>query len=143
MIKYSKSNLLIGGGIMSTVVSCSLIIRDDFNNVLLLKKKVKRGQIEEWSLLNQKKRSKEEHEKTIHRGVKDILKSIVFDLEPLDEYSINEDESTMVYLGILKEKVTLDKNYKEVKWINVNDIDNFEINNLDKKILKDYFKKDS
>ena len=49
----------------------------------------------------------------------------------------------MVYLGILKEKVTLDKNYKEVKWINVNDIDNFEINNLDKKILKDYFKKDS
>jgi hypothetical protein len=92
---------------------------------------------------NSKKRSKEEHEKTIHRGVKDILKSIVFDLEPLDEYSINENESTMVYLGILKEKVTLDKNYKEVKWINVNDIDNFEINNLDKKILKDYFKKDS
>ena len=79
MIKYSKSNLLIGGGIMSTVVSCSLIIRDDFNNVLLLKKKVKRGQIEKWSLLTQKKRSKEEHEKTIHRGVKDILKSIVFD----------------------------------------------------------------
>ena len=67
MIKYSKSNLLIGGGIMSTVVSCSLIIRDDFNNVLLLKKKVKRGQIEKWSLLTQKKRSKEEHEKTIHR----------------------------------------------------------------------------
>ena len=105
---------------MSTVVSCSLIIRDDFNNVLLLKKKVKRGQIEEWSLLNQKKRSKE---------------------EPINEYSINEDESVMVYLGTLKEKVTLDKNYKEAKWININDIDNFEINNLDKKILKDYFER--
>ena len=126
---------------MSTVVSCSLIIRDDFNNVLLLKKKVKRGQIEEWSLLNQKKRGKEEHEKTIHRCVKDVLKSIVFELEPINEYSINEDESAMVYLGILKEKITLDKNYKEAKWINVNDIDNFEINNLDKKILKDYFEK--
>lgn len=141
MIKCRKSNLLIGVSIMSKVVSCSLIIRDDFNNVLLLKKKVKRGQIEEWSLLNQKKRSKEEHEKTIHRGVKDILKSIVFELEPINEYSINEDESAMVYLGILKEKITLDKNYKEAKWINVNDIDNFEINNLDKKILKDYFAK--
>ena len=59
----------------------------------------------------------------------------------INEYSINEDESAMVFLGTLKEKVTLDKNYKEAKWINVNDIDNFEINNLDKKILKDYFEK--
>lgn len=123
---------------MAKVVSCRLIIRDDFNNVLLLKKKVKRGQTEEWSILDQKKRGKEDNEKTVHRGVKDVLKSIVFELEPIKEYSITQDESIMVFSGILKEKITLDKNYKESKWINKNDVESFDINELDKKILNNY-----
>lgn len=128
---------------MSRIVGCGLIIKDDFNNVLIVKKKVKRGQVEEWSILNQKKRGKEENEKTVHKCVKDILKSIVFDVELFKEYIINdiEDESIMVYSGILKEKITLDKNYKECKWINKSDIDKFDINELDRNILKDYFLK--
>lgn len=128
---------------MAKVIGCSLIIKDDFNNVLLVKKKVKRGQIEEWSLLNQKIRGKEDGEKCIHRGVKDVLKSIVFELEPQKEYITNEiiGESVMVYSGKLKEKITLDKNYKETKWINKNDIDSYIMNELEKNILNDYFMK--
>lgn len=126
---------------MAKVVSCSLIIRDDFNNILIIKKRVKRGQKEEWSILNQKIKGKENTEKCINRGVKDILKSIAFDLAEVKEYVVNEieDESIIVFSGILKEKVTLDKNYKELKWINKNDSDSYEINDFDKKIIRDYF----
>ncbi|WP_242863109.1 hypothetical protein [Clostridium botulinum] len=34
------------------IIGCVLILKDDFNNILVLKKKVKRGQQEIWSLLN-------------------------------------------------------------------------------------------
>lgn len=125
---------------MSKVVGCTLVIRDDFNNVLILKKKVKRGQEEVWSLLTQKIRGKETTEKCINKGVKDILKSIVFDLEPLKEYEIEKgnDEVVMTFVGTLKEKVTLDKNYKEFKWINKRQLDSVTLSDLDRRILSDY-----
>lgn len=126
---------------MTKIVGCSLIIKDDFNNILVLKKKVKRGQKEEWSILNQKIRAKEATVKCINRGVKDILKSIIFDLETFGQYIVDEEnqEEIAVFIGSLKEKVTLDKNYKECKWINKNDLDKHEFAELDKKIIEDYF----
>ncbi|MGG7175961.1 hypothetical protein ACQPU1_00105 [Clostridium paraputrificum] len=125
---------------MSKLVGCTLIIRDDFNNILILKKKVKRGQNEIWSLLTQKIRGKESAEKCVHRGVKDILKSVVFDLEPLKEHLINEenDESVMTFVGTLKERVILDKTYKEFKWVGKKQLDNLEILDWERKILEDY-----
>ena len=125
---------------MSKLVGCTLIIRDDFNNILILKKKVKRGQKEVWSLLNQKIKGKESTEKCIHRGAKDILKSVVFDLEPLKEHLIDEenDESVMTYVGTVRERVILDKNYTEFKWVSKRQLDNLEILDWERKILEDY-----
>ena len=127
---------------MSKLVGCSLIIKDDFNNVLVVKKKVKRGQKEEWSLVNQKARSKESAEKCVNRGAKDILKSIVFDLKSLNEYVVNEenDEVIMTFSGTLKERITLDKNYKEYKWVNNVQLENYEIKEFDKQILNDFLR---
>ncbi|WP_455811235.1 hypothetical protein [Clostridium butyricum] len=44
---------------MMKCTACTLIIKDDFENVLILKKKVKKGQIGKWSLLSQNLRGKE------------------------------------------------------------------------------------
>ena len=55
------------------------------------------------------------------------------------EYKINEDEAIKVYIGTLKEKFILDKSYDEAKWINKSRIDDCDIEELDKKILLDYF----
>ena len=127
---------------MSKLIACSLVIKDDFNNVLLLKRKVKRGQKEEWSLLNHKARGKEIAEKCVNRGVKDILKSVVFDLKSEKEYIVDNenDESVMVFTGALKERITLDKNYKEYKWVNSSDLNNYEMNEFDRQILDDFFR---
>ncbi len=126
---------------MAKQVACSLIIKDDFHNVLILKKKVKRGEVESWSILTSKIRGKESHDKCITRGAKDILKSVIFDVEPFKEYIINEenDESVMVFTGRIKEKAILDKNYKECKWIGKRNIEDYNFLSLDKDILNDFF----
>lgn len=126
---------------MAKQVACSLIIKDDFHNVLILKKKVKRGEIENWSILTSKIRGKESHDKCITRGAKDILKSVIFDVEPFKEYIIDEenDESVMVYTGRIKEKAILDKNYKECKWIGKRNLEDYNFLSLDKDVLNDFF----
>lgn len=127
---------------MTKIVSCTLIIKDDFNNVLILKKKAKRGQEETWSLLTQKLRGKESDEKCLNRAMKDIFKSIIFNLEEFNEYELNQEdgESTKVYLGDLKERFVLDKSYDEAKWISKNDLDKYNFEELHKNILKDFYK---
>ena len=126
---------------MAKQVACSLIIKDDFHNVLILKKKVKRGEIENWSILTSKIRGKESHDKCITRGAKDILKSVIFDVEPFKEYIIDNenDDSVMVFTGRIKEKAILDKNYKECKWIGKRNLEDYNFLSLDKDILNDFF----
>ncbi|MDD6796440.1 MAG: hypothetical protein PUE01_13725 [Clostridiaceae bacterium] len=126
---------------MAKIVACNLIIKDDFHNVLILKKKVKRGEVETWSILTQKIRGKESHDKCITRCAKDSLKSVVFDVEPFKEFISNEeaDESVMVYTGRIKEKIVLDKNYKDSSWIGVRNLEKYNLSELDKKILEEYF----
>lgn len=123
---------------MSKAVECTLLIKDDFNNILLLSKKVKRGEKQYWSLLSQKVRGKESEEKCIERAVKDVLKSIPFETKFVKEYNF-EDEVIKVYSAILRERVVLHKNYKEFKWISKSDIDNLELQELDKNIINEYF----
>ncbi|MBC2402339.1 hypothetical protein HGI59_19510 [Clostridium saccharobutylicum] len=120
---------------------CTLLIKDDFGNILVLKKKVKKGQKEIWSLLTQKIKGKESYEKCINKSVNKILKTIVFDLKQFNEYAIDSEnnEGIKVYLGDLKGKFVLDKSYDEAKWINKNDLDGYEFDEIDKKIIVDYY----
>lgn len=123
---------------MMKTTACTLILKDDFNNVLVLKKKVKRGEIGKWSLMSQKLRGKESFEKCINKACNKILKTIVFDLEEYKEIEINEEEGLKVFTGDLKGRFVLDKSYDEAKWININDIDEYEFEDMDKAILKDF-----
>lgn len=126
---------------MAKCIGCRLIIKDDFNNTLVLKKKEKKGQLQNWIILDQKLRGKETDEKCLNRAMKDVLKAIIFDLESFNEYVIDNenDEFIRVYMGNLKERYVLDKAYDEAKWINKKSLDNHEFNEIDKKILNDYF----
>ncbi|AGX43552.1 hypothetical protein [Clostridium saccharobutylicum] len=126
---------------MMNFTGCTLLIKDDFGNILVLKKKVKKGQKEIWSLLTQKIKGKESYEKCINKSVNKILKTIVFDLKQFNEYAIDSEnnEGIKVYLGDLKGKFVLDKSYDEAKWINKNDLDGYEFDEIDKKIIVDYY----
>lgn len=128
---------------MGKIVGCYIIIKDDFDNLLLLKKKVKRSEIAYWSLLYQKIRGKESTEKCINKGVKDKLKSVVFDLNEYKIFDLNEEESVQVYTGIIKERVVLDKEFTECKWISKRNYQDFTLDDMSMKIIGDFFTKGS
>lgn len=123
---------------MSNIVGCVLIVKDDFENSLILQKKVKRTEPEEWCLIRSKIKGKESYEKSINRGVKDCIKALAFDLESLGEVSISEenDEKVIVFVGNIKEKPMLDKAYVDYKWINRRQIDTVNLSDWEKDLLR-------
>lgn len=124
---------------MTNVVGCTLIVKDDFNNVLILKKKVKKGQEEVFSLINNKVKGKEVTERNVEKAVKNSIKCVVFDLKPLKEFIVDKEtnEKHIIYVGNIKERPILDKGYVDFKWINKRQIDEHNLENFEKEILKD------
>lgn len=124
---------------MSKVISCSLIIKDDFNNVLIIQRKVKKGQPKVWSLLNRDIKGKETIEKCLEKIAKDDLKGIVFNFTPFKDFAINEDQINTSYTGIIKESIILHKDIIGSKWINKRVLDEYDFAKDNKEILLEFF----
>lgn len=126
--------------VMMKCTACTLIIKDDFKNILILKKKVKKGQIGKWSLLSQNLRGKESDEKCLNKASNKILKTIIFDLEPYKEYVINEEaeEGIRVYKGEIKGRFVLDKSYDDAKWVHIDELNEYDFEDIDKLIIEDF-----
>lgn len=123
-----------------SIIGCVLILKDDFNNILVLKKKVKKGQKEIWSLIDAPLKGKKDYEKPLSKVVNKILKTVIFKLEEFKEFKVNEEEAVKVFTGILRERYVLDKNYDDANWISKNNLEKYEFEELDNKILNEYFK---
>lgn len=124
---------------MSKVINCSLIIKDDFNNVLIIQRKVKRGQPKLWSLLSRDIKGKETAEKCLEKIAKDDLKGIVFNVTHFKDVSINENEINSIYTGTIKESIILHKDITSSMWINERVINQYDIIEYDKEILMAFF----
>lgn len=124
---------------MSKVISCSLIIKDDFNNILIIQREVKRGQPKVWSLLNRDIKGKETTEKCLEKISKNDLKGIVFNLTPFKDFVINENEINSSYTGIIKESIILHKDITSSKWINQRLLEQYDFIKNDKEILLEFF----
>lgn len=125
---------------MMKCTACKLIIKDDFENILILKKKVKKGQIGKWSLLSQNLRGKESDEKCLNKASNKILKTIIFDLEPYKEFVLDSDsdEGIRVYKGEIKGRFVLDKSYDDAQWVNKNKLSEYEFEDIDKLIMENF-----
>lgn len=125
---------------MSKIATWALIIKDDFKNILIIQRKVKRNAPKVWEILQKDIKGKQPEEKQINKMVDKELKSIAFDLVPTKEYIIDEEKSLVVYTGKLKETVTLHKDISMYKWINKNQLDEYDFVQGHKELLVDYFK---
>lgn len=125
---------------MMKCTACTLIIKDDFENILILKKKVKKRQIGKWSLLSQNLRGKESDEKCLNKASNKILKTIIFDLEPYKEFVLDSDsdEGIRVYKGEIKGRFVLDKSYDDAQWVNKNKLSEYEFEDIDKLIMENF-----
>lgn len=125
---------------MGKVIGCSIILKDDFNNVLILKKG-KKKKAEGWKCVGRLKKGRETNEKCIINAIKEDLNTLVFDLEPIKEFNLSSNEETiLIYSGKIKEYMNLGKNVCEASWINENTIDKYDFIDGEKEILLDYFK---
>ena len=116
---------------------CSIIIYDDFGNVLI----AERGKRSErtWGIFGKELKGKETEEKCICKAVDKDIKCTVFDLKPFKEYNLEDEEVLKVFTGSVKEYITCHKTINSIKWIGKNNIENYNFNDEDKMILNDYF----
>lgn len=128
---------------MSRIAECSVIIKDDFNNIFIVRRKTKRNEPKLWYIVGKKIRGKETEEKCISRAIKDDLKSIIFNLEKLGEAKISkeEEEYCSVYLGQLKEKVVYGNDIVEGKWVSVKELESYDLAEYEKEKLLFYINK--
>ena len=124
---------------MSKIINCSLMIKDDFNNVLIIQRKVKKGQPKVWSLLKRSIKGKETPEKCLEKIAKDDLKGIIFNLTHFKDIAINENEISSVYTGMIKENIILHKDITNSMWINERVLNQYDMIDFEKDILKDFF----
>lgn len=111
---------------MSCVKSCLVIIKDDFNNILISKRKGKKGEGNLWYLFERKMKGRETPEKCANRVIKEDLKTIVFDLKEVCDFNINEGENLKLFTGSLKEKITCGSNIISFKWVNKNELADYK-----------------
>lgn len=124
---------------MGKVVRCSIVIYDDFNNVLIAERGKRADKV--WGLFGKEMKGKETEDKCICKAVDKDLKCTIFDLQPFKEYDLNEESEgkLKVFKGTVKEYITCHRNINGVKWINKKDIINYNFNDEDKKILEEFF----
>lgn len=124
---------------MSNITYCEFIIKDDFDNVLIIQKKVPRNQPKLWSLVGKKKKENETLDKCVHRIIKEELKTIGFDLNEFKTYKINDDETKIVFTSILREKVSCHQGIVTWEWISKKDLDKYDFNEETRQVLNDFW----
>lgn len=125
---------------MSKVTRTSIIIYDDYNNVLIVKKGKNRNTASHiWSLVSKELKGRETEEKCITKAVDHDLSCTIFNLTPFKEYKVGEEEKTLVYTGFIRETVISHKTIESVKWIGKREIDKYDFSPEEKQILSDFF----
>lgn len=122
---------------MGMVTKCSIIIYDDFGNVLI----AERGKRNErtWGIFGKEIKGKETEEKCISKVVDKDIKCTIFDLKPFKEYVLEDEKKLKVFTGGVKEYINCHKSINDIKWISKKNIEDYIFNDEDKMILNDYF----
>lgn len=124
---------------MEKVLRCSILIVDDFNNVLVAERGKGKNAIKTWGLFGKEIKGKEDAEKCIIKAVDKDIKCNIFDLKPFKEYFNEQEEGLKVFKGTIKEYMTCHKTINTIKWIGKNDVEKYQFNQEDKRIIKDFF----
>lgn len=123
---------------MGKVTRCSIIIYDDFGNVLVAERGKKAERT--WGIFGKEIKGKESEEKCISKAVDKDIKCTIFDLKPFKEYNLNDEDILKVFTGSVKEYITCHKSINNIKWVGKKDIENYTLKEEDSKILNDFFK---
>ena len=126
---------------MGKVVKSTIVIYDDFKNILIAERGKGKNTPKQWGLFSKELKGKETAERAIIKAVDKDIKCTIFDLENFKEYSANEngDETIQVYTGTVREYITTHKTINTGRWIGKKDIEQYNFSHEDLEIIKEYF----
>ena len=125
---------------MGKKIKSSIIIYDDFKNVLIVQKgKSKNFEPKVWTILNKDITEKQDPEKYITKSVGKDLKCNIFDLLPFKVYEEGENKN-IVFSGKLKEQIVCSADINEFSWIKEKNLNEYTFSDLEEKILLEFFK---
>ena len=84
-------------------------------------------------------KGKETDEKCINKAIDKDLKCTIFDLKPFKDYTLENNDILRVFTGTVKEYITCHKTISNTKWIAKNKLNDYNFNEEELKILKDFF----
>jgi isopentenyldiphosphate isomerase len=126
---------------MSKVIKSSVVIYDDYNNVLIAERgKGKKDSPKLWGIFGRNLRGKEDGEACVSKVVDKELTCTIFDLTPFKQYPLatGEDDVWQVFTGKIREMVSLHKEINKVKWIGAREVENFDFAEGEKEIVLDF-----
>lgn len=123
---------------MENSKGCFILLKDDFDNILLIQKGKKKSP-GNWQLVGRDKKGKETNDKCIHNVIKEDLNTLVFDLESYDFKSDAEEENYSIYVGKIKDFMNLGKTVLNSEWISRSRLETITIDEFSKKVLTNYF----
>ena len=125
---------------MGKKIKSSIIIYDDFKNVLIVQKgKSKKFEPKVWTILNKDITEKQDPEKYITKSVGKDLKCNIFDLLPFKVYEEGENKN-IVFSGKLKEQIVCSADINECRGRTQPHLHESTCSDLEEKILLEFFK---
>lgn len=124
------------------ITKCSIIIYDDYNNILITQRgKSKKNSPELWSVFSKDIKGTENTEKVINKLIDKDLKCNIFDLTEFKKYVTDEENDccTLVYTGKIREAVSCSTEIKKVKWLSKREADDYQFCEEEKIIVEDFF----
>jgi hypothetical protein len=129
---------------MDKITKISIVIYDNYKNVLVVQKNKDKNNLQgTWSLVGRDLKGKENLEKCITKAVDNDLGCLIFNLDLFKEFTINDvdDEGLLVYTGIIRERINLHKTINNAEWISEGKLDSYSFVSNEKEILKEFFNK--
>lgn len=131
----------LGVDTVTKITKCSIIIFDDFNNILLCQRgKGKNPKNLVWSTFGNLLTGRQTTEKCITKTIDKDLKCNIFNLQPFKEYSTeNPEEIHLVFTGNIKEQMTYNKEIVRTKWFSMSELENEDILPEHKELISEFF----
>ncbi|MGL4774362.1 MAG: hypothetical protein ACRC2K_12410 [Clostridium sp.] len=120
---------------MSNISKGSVIIKDDFENILIIQKKSKKNEPKLWSFIGCDIKEKAVPENAILKEINKQLKVTIFELDLIKEVDVNESKK-FIFNGIIRESIVTHNDIAKVQWIKKDKVNLYEFREEDQDIVE-------
>ena len=127
---------------MGKIVRCSIVLYDDFKNVLIAQRgNGRKNNPIVWGIFEKEMKGKESTEKCITKIVDKELRCNIYDLEEIKKIELDDsgENTELLFCGKLKEKIVYSKDINEIMWLSEKNLDEVEIESAAKKKIAEFF----